>query len=486
MSARRSWLASSFAVLLAGCIVTQDLGDFDGGLDASGLDASGLDAGERGDGAHGDGSIDGGSIAEVPLLALGPHHGCAWNLADRLVCWGWDSRGQVAPELGVWSSGHCPECVLDPVRTQALVPAHTDGLAAGALHTCALVDGEVSCWGAADLGQLGTLPRDEAVRRAARIDSLTDIRAVVAGRHHSCALDASGEVRCWGLGAGGRLGRDPATLPLCNTLSEQTRADLGAPAGTGLPCSADPQPVPGIRGAQTLVAGPDATCAILADGSVWCWGVGSHGELGNGTLAGGHIPTRWGLDDVRTLAIGARHACAIDSRDRVFCSGAHDRGQLGIAVAALGSSPCDTGLCWPDPIEVPGVRARDVAAGDAHTCVLDLDGETIRCTGSDARDALGREGDVTEDCGGVPCARTFAPTHMARETSGLVRLHASGERTCALSDAPVATDDAGVRLVAPVLCWGANERDQSGLGAQTADSIGFPEHAYAVAYCCGS
>jgi alpha-tubulin suppressor-like RCC1 family protein len=115
--------------------------------------------------------------------------------------------------------------------------------------------------------------------------------AVATGLHHSCALLDDGNVKCWGynrlgqlgLGDGFRRGADPKemgdALPVI---------DLG----TG-------------RWATAIAAGGEATCAILDDGSVKCWGDGHLvGLSGDGTKDWGDDPDEMG-DHLPALDLGA-------------------------------------------------------------------------------------------------------------------------------------------------------------------------------------
>ncbi|MCP4448624.1 MAG: hypothetical protein GY811_25300 [Myxococcales bacterium] len=67
-------------------------------------------------------------------------------------------------------------------------------MTAGARHTCALDDtGTVSCWGRDDdddddeLGEASIVPA-----------ALGTVVQVTAGGRHTCALDDAGAVSCWG------------------------------------------------------------------------------------------------------------------------------------------------------------------------------------------------------------------------------------------------------------------------------------------------
>jgi hypothetical protein len=94
------------------------------------------------------------------------------------------------------------------------------------------------------------------------IPGLSDATQITVGGRHACALRATGAVVCWGDNQRGELGGGggPPTFP---------------------PWSTTPYPVSGITNAVQISAGTEHTCALLADRSVWCWGMNDHGQLGS-------------------------------------------------------------------------------------------------------------------------------------------------------------------------------------------------------------
>ena len=147
----------------------------------------------------------------------------------------------------------------------AVVPART--VTVGDVHACAIAisGGEVWCWGSNDDGQLGVTPSVE--EPPTRAGSLDGMREIAAGRTHTCALDADGRVLCWGANTNQQL--------------SYVGASSATPVVVSLPAKA-----------TAVHAGSDAVhvCATLEDGSVWCWGSSSAGQLGRGPDAQPGLP----------------------------------------------------------------------------------------------------------------------------------------------------------------------------------------------------
>ncbi|MFN7003900.1 MAG: RCC1 domain-containing protein [Roseinatronobacter sp.] len=86
----------------------------------------------------------------------------------------------------------------------------------------------------------------------------------------------------------------------------------------GLSGAAQGQSVPIVQ----ATAGNVHTCALDADGDVWCWGANRDGQLGDGTFTDRLTPTKVpGLQNVLQIAAGSWHTCAIRANNRVSCWG---------------------------------------------------------------------------------------------------------------------------------------------------------------------
>src|SRR5437016_8031246 len=214
-----------------------------------------------------------GTVAPTALAAGGLH--TCMRLPDGTVqCWGRNNFGQLGNGDGNLTSSSVP------VAVRGLTTA--TGVVTGDADTCALLgDGTVQCWGVGDSGQRGDGTFNNiasvpvAVVGMGGAGHLTNALAVAARGYHSCALLGDGTVRCWGRNVDGQLG-DGTTAPLnCS------------PGSCG---SSAPVQVVGITSAAAVIAGGYHTCALLADGTAWCWGRSDDGQLGNGARASASTP----------------------------------------------------------------------------------------------------------------------------------------------------------------------------------------------------
>jgi alpha-tubulin suppressor-like RCC1 family protein len=156
----------------------------------------------------------------VTQLASNGESVCAVNAEGQLWCWGHNLHGQ---------AGTRNENELDPVLVSGVMDAKVTSVSMGAWHVCATTeDGGLWCWGENPVGELGygkaELVQPE-VHPPTRVPDLPGgAAAVAAGWGHTCAIDGTGDVWCWGRNDAGQLG----------TGSEEKQSDsvlglLGAP-----------------------------------------------------------------------------------------------------------------------------------------------------------------------------------------------------------------------------------------------------------------
>jgi alpha-tubulin suppressor-like RCC1 family protein len=238
-------------------------------------------------------------------------------------------------------------------------------LAAGLSHTCArLSNGSVSCWGDNSSGQYGDGTRTRTfIPEPAPSKVDPTVVALAAGTFHTCAILGNGTVSCWGLDDYGQLG------------DGQSGAFLWNP-------SSGP-PVPGVANALEITAGIDFTCALVAGGTIRCWGANRSGQHGNLSTAPSGTDSVSGIAGT-FLAVGVTAGngltCALRGTGTPACRGAGTQGQLGNSSNATSANP----------VAVTGIdNALAVSAGNgAHNCALDARG-IAQCWGSNRNGQLG-------------------------------------------------------------------------------------------------
>lgn len=115
----------------------------------------------------------------------------------------------------------------------------------------------------------------------------------------------------------------------------------------------------------TVASGHHFSCALGAQGSVYCWGANASGQLGDGTRESRAAPVRvLGLTGAKDLACGAEHTCAVTTNGEVSCWGHNGLGQSGDPIE----------LFVPAPRKVPGLPpVARVFAGHFTTCAVTTD-----------------------------------------------------------------------------------------------------------------
>lgn len=135
-------------------------------------------------------------IATAIALTTGQGHTCALLRVGTVRCWGSNGLG----ELGVGTNTDA----LVPVDVTDLRSVTAIGLGNG--FSCAvLADGRVKCWGENNIGQLGNGTRENS-RVPVETTGITSAQKVDGGSLHACALLREGTVKCWGFNHAGQLG----------------------------------------------------------------------------------------------------------------------------------------------------------------------------------------------------------------------------------------------------------------------------------------
>lgn len=381
--------------------------------------------GDNDRGQLGDGTTDDSSApvnAQLPAgrtataVAAGRSHSCALLDDGSVSCWGLNQNGQLGDGTADTSA--------TPVAVQLPTGRTARAIAAGDLHTCAILDdGSATCWGYNGDGGLGDgTDTDFSPPVAVQLPAGRTVAAITAGSAHSCAILDDATATCWGANYVGQLGNG-------------TTDDSSTPAAVQLPAG---------RTVTAITAGQAHVCALLDDGTAACWGSNSYGELGNGTTNGSPTPVAVQIPAGRTataIVNGGNHSCAILDDDTATCWGLGDEGQLGDGGRDRSTTPVT--------VELPSGRtATTIAAGRSHTCAV-LDDDTISCWGDNQFGQLGVD----------VAGRSLLPRPVLLPAGSTAAAVTTGtEHTCAVLDGGTAG------------CWGRNFSGQLGDGTTLSSS----------------
>ncbi len=205
-------------------------------------------------------------------------------------------------------------------------------------------------------------------------------------------------------------------------------------------------PTPQNDSWRKVSGGGRHTCATQVDGSIWCWGDNTHGQLGDGTTTGGSNPRWVELSTAVTgVATGDAHTCVVAADGGVWCWGRNHFGQLGDGTVG--------NRAGPTPVTLPGLAVA-VTAGFAHTCAIGTGGQAW-CWGSNETGQLGIGNTIPDTCGSpaVSCAKS---PQAVEGLTGVQVITAGG--TAAGSHSCASLEDRSV------WCWGDNSEEQLGTG----------------------
>ena len=374
------------------------------------------------------------------FIDAGGYHACGITTTEQLLCWGYNADGQLG--LGGTTIVSNPTLIPGDYRYRRI--------AGGSYHACGFtLASEAWCWGNNGDGRLGdgstatqslspvavltaevvdTLVADTVVKGKVRLL----VQALSAGEAHTCGVDLSQHVWCWGRNREGQLGK-------------------GA-TGDFYP----PSPIGTTEVFKDVSVGGLHTCGITVDRGGLCWGYNVAGQLGNGTTTTSSVPVTvpgtfrtdplvifhspdpdFPLPPGPFIAAGYDHSCAITLAGPTVCWGLNEYGQLGDGSTTNSTSPTVVG---------GGHAFAAITAGLRHTCALDATGAAW-CWGDNT---YGELGDGTNTRSGTPVA----------VAGGLqfAYLKAGELSTCGVTGSGVA------------YCWGDNEYGQLGDGTATSSA----------------
>lgn len=290
---------------------------------------------------------------------------CALRKDGTVWCWGFNKSGQLGDGTRITRK--------TPVQVHGIHDAIDLEMSGGTrASACALLqDRTVRCWGSNHYGAIGDGTRADRLV-AVEVLNLRNVKEVVSTGdsegHHRCALLQKGTVQCWGSNRFGQLGN--------GTRSKSSR----------------PTSVVGLQKIEKLIlagGSKGSTYAITENGTLWSFGYGWQGQLGDGRRVHRKRPVKAMIQPVSDVSVGGTHgkhtACALLQTGNVQCWGNNRYGQVGHSRRRSRYQPWTvTSLKGITDIAVGGYKNR------THACAVS-DGGIVRCWGFNGAGQLGSD-----------------------------------------------------------------------------------------------
>jgi alpha-tubulin suppressor-like RCC1 family protein len=120
---------------------------------------------------------------------------------------------------------------------------------------------------------------------------------------------------------------------------------------------------------KQVSCGGSHTAAIKTDGTLWVWGRGDSGQLGNGVTTGNistPVTTFSGGTNWKEVSSGGYHTAAIKTDGTLWVWGSNSNGQLGINATTV--------RCTPVTTFAGGTNWKEVSCGVNYTSGIKTDG----------------------------------------------------------------------------------------------------------------
>ena len=225
-------------------------------------------------------------------------------------------------------------------------------VAIGDFHSLAIKsDGSLWAWGKNDVYQLGITTSTVARSSPTQVGN-SSWSQVTAGVSYTLAKDITGNVYTWGVNTSGQLG-------LNNVVARSVPTVLGSVLPS---VYVSPNQV-GTDSYSQVAAGNSYTLAIKSNNTLWAWGLGTAGQLGDTSAISKSLPVQVGsLTTWTRVTAGPTHAGAINTSGQLFIWGNNLYGAVGASDTINRSSPTI----------VPGSTSwKAVSAGASHTSAID-------------------------------------------------------------------------------------------------------------------
>jgi alpha-tubulin suppressor-like RCC1 family protein len=227
-------------------------------------------------------------------------------------------------------------------------------VSSGGYHTAAIkTDGTLWTWGSGGAGKLGNAVTTNTSTPVTTFAGGTNWKQVSCGKDHTAAIKTDGTLWTWGTSS--ILGVPTGALGNAQTTNKSTPVTTFA----------------GGNNWKQVTCGNAFTAAIKTDGTLWTWGSAGGGKLGNGVTTNTSISTpvttfAGGTNWKQVSSVGSSHMAAIKTDGTLWTWGSGSNGKLGNGITTNTSTPVTT--------FAGGTNWKQASAGDTHTVAIKTDG----------------------------------------------------------------------------------------------------------------
>ena len=299
----------------------------------------------------------------------------------------------IPPELWTWGFGNYGT-IGDNATTSRSTPVTTSAggtnwkqVSGGSAHSVAIkTDGTLWTWGRGTSAQLGDNTVTSKSTPVTTFAGGTNWKQVSTGGYYCAAIKTDGTLWTWGQGDSGQLGD--------NTVTNKSTPVTTFAGGTNWK--------------QVSAAGDKHCAAIKTDGTLWTWGRGTEGQLGNNTVTNKSTPvtTFAGGTNWKQVSTGGYYCAAIKTDGTLWTWGDGGNGQLGTNTVTNKSTPVTT--------FAGGTNWKQVSSGDDHCAAIKTDG-TLWTWGNSSK---GQLGDNTVTNKSTPVTTFAGGTNWKQVSSG--------------------------------------------------------------------
>lgn len=181
----------------------------------------------------------------------------------------------------------------------------------------AMENGELKCWGHNGEGQFGQGPVATVVALPVLVPLVDSVVSFVSSHNNLFVITKGGNLFTIGRNGTGQLG-----VGNTNVYTIPQKVNFNSPVK------------------KVVASGEDGTngcaCALLENGTVWCWGYNAYGQVGNGNTSNTFAPTQVGLNlgmnDVTDINMGGgdnASVCVVRNNTDIWCWGYNAVGTVG-------------------------------------------------------------------------------------------------------------------------------------------------------------